>query len=105
MAEVLTWVHPFLFMFDAIFVPAEIGCEVGLHEGERVAHLVSQHLGPNSWMWGGVRGWSTMVGVMRKEGMCDRWCPSSHCCHICYMYATCVKLQKVCRAFSILTQC
>ena len=56
-------------MFGAIFVPAEIGCE--LHEGERVAHLVSLYLGPNSWRWGGGRGWSTMVGAMRKGGMCD----------------------------------
>ena len=28
---------------------------MALHERERVAHLVSQHLGPNSWVWGGVR--------------------------------------------------
>ena len=58
--------HHFPFTFGTIFVPAEIGCEVGLYEGERVAHLVSQHLGPNSWVWGGVRGWSKMVWVMRK---------------------------------------
>jgi hypothetical protein len=55
-------------------MPAEIGCEVGLQEGERVAHLIYQHLGPSSWMWGGARGRSTMVGVMRKGRMCDGWC-------------------------------
>ena len=49
----LTW-HPFPFIFRAISVPAELGCEVGLHERERVADLVSQHLGPNSWVWGSV---------------------------------------------------
>ena len=35
-------------------MPAELGYEVGLHERERVAYLVSQHLGSNSWVWGGV---------------------------------------------------
>ena len=68
----LTWVHPLPFMFGATFVPAELGCEVGLHGRERVAHcLVSQHLGSNSWASGGEREWSTMVGVMRKGGVCD----------------------------------
>src|SRR6266700_4714579 len=55
-----------------IILPAEIGCEVGLHEGENgVTHLASQHPGPNSWMWGGARGdgQSMMVGVVRK-GRC-----------------------------------
>ena len=110
--------HPFLFTFDTIFVPAEIGCEVGLHEGERVAHLVSLYLGPNSWMWGGKRGWSMMVGAMRKGGMCDMsWVApivtlsgipgmtKSIVCkavHFKYNTARCVKLQKVCQTFSIL---
>ena len=33
---------------------AKLGCQAGLHERETVAHLVSQHLGPNSWVRGGV---------------------------------------------------
>ena len=41
-------------MFCAIFVLAKLGCQAGLHEREMVAHLVSQHLGPNSWVRGGV---------------------------------------------------
>jgi len=71
LATVLTKVDPFPFMFGTIFMLAEIGCEVGLQEGERVAHLIFQHLGPSSWMWGGARGRSTTVGVMRKGRMCD----------------------------------
>ena len=44
-------------------MPAELGYEVGLHERERVAYLVSQHIGPNSWVWGGVR-----LGGMVDDG-------------------------------------
>ena len=38
---VLTWMHPFPFIFSTIFMPAEIGHELGMHERERAAHLVS----------------------------------------------------------------
>ena len=33
---------------------AKLGCQAGLHEWETEARLVSQHLGPNSWVRGGV---------------------------------------------------
>jgi len=62
--------------FPSHLAPFSCLLRVGLHEGERVAHLVSQHLGPNCWMWGGAREWSMMVGVMRKGGMCDAHCNS-----------------------------
>ena len=50
--------HPFVFML------ASVGCQwTGGYSRRWVVCLADCF---DSWIWGGVRGWLTMVGVMRK---------------------------------------
>ena len=46
---------------------------MGLHERETVAHLVSQRLGPNSWVQGGIG----------REGEVDEGCDEERRCVTC----------------------